>query len=403
MAIIKVSSKLANKFSKTATAAKLNMSKSFNYLSSKSINTAKAAKLTISKSFNYLSSKSINILKHIILLFKNGSVFMSKNVIHEPEIIDPNFLIDILIKFILFASLMYILYKYFIIDTTVNYILEKIPTHIKFFIAKLKIEANKIITPNAINTYITTEINSLANSPSNVNTTVNDTNFAIIFGTIIAAIAIIFFSIIITTGGYNKINYKNIIYDILINLVIIIVSQLIFYYLIYSYIDPIKLYKLFYYNYLLTPPAPAPAPGPGPGPGPVLPPATTTTTAQTPLQKLNAILGGNGIPSLGGGGGGQSNQTQSAQVPLPNSSGTRDAIIKSSNSAAIFVFMVIFLVLFIIFGIITVLNILTLYSNVNIPNMAIPINYSSLVIYAILTVICMFLFIIMLLLIMSRV
>ena len=169
-------------------------------------------------------------------------------------IIDPNFLIDILIRFILLSSLIYILYKFFLIDMTINYIIKAFQSHIDIYsnqIQDLKLQ-NKDYLNYSINT-ILESINVI--KKSSIDTKTNDNNMMIIYFTMCFTFIIVVIGIIYMLNTIPYINYKNIFYSLIINTIFITVSQLLFFYLIYIYIDPIKVYNLLNFNYTITNPS----------------------------------------------------------------------------------------------------------------------------------------------------
>lgn len=304
-----------------------------------------------------------------------GDVLASKvkKILETPVLINPNFLLDILVKFILLASFIYILYKYFLIDMTIKYIMEQMKAHINIYIEDFKIFLNSLMSITDFQEYLNNQINLYAKEPSTKDSTANDTNFAIIFATFVIVLFIVIAGIIIITGGVNKIDYKNLIYTIVLNLVIIVISQIVFFYLIYSYFDPIKLYKFFYYDYKVEK-VQTPTAG-----------ATTTTKPQP---------SGTGITRAA---------TTTSIIANDNPlNKPRDIIIDSRRTGSIYIFLLIFLILFLMLGIVTIFNVMLVYFNYSIPYLPLPLNKFTLSIYGTLTVLFLFLFIIMTLLISNR-
>lgn len=329
-----------------------------------------------------LTRKLSNVYNGINKLKANVKLdILPKNMLDTHILIDPNFLLDILVKFILVASFIYILYKYFLIDMTINYSLDQIRSHISIYETEFKAFIKTLIDQQELINYLNTQSDKLSNQPSTKDSKANDTNFAIILATCLIVSTILVFVILLITGGYKTINYDTLIYNIVLNIVILVVSQLVFFYLVYSYFDPVKLYKFFYYNYIITKQPPAPT-------------TTTPTTTKSPFGTKNPAFTLATTTTIFG-----STTTTASQVPIT----PRETIIKTSNDASIYIFLVIFVLLFIIFSIITVLNILIVHYNYSLPNSIIPMNGLTVYIYGILACICMFLFIIMTLVITNRI
>jgi hypothetical protein len=310
-----------------------------------------------------------------------------QNIFDKTILFEPNFLLDILIRFLMISSFLYILYKYFIIDMTINYIIAQVPIHFNIYASRFKTVISEFIGLDNIYSYTNDQLNKLSNSPSTANPTVNDSNFAIIYGSMVGMLSVLIITVIVITGGYKHINYNNIIYNIILNLVIFVASQLVFFYLIYSYIDPLAFYKLLYFDYFINSSATTTT-----APNQVL--AKQPTTAQSGIisttTSSNALAQNKNIPN-------------SNLINLTNTSNSQDILLDSSGIATIFVFTMIFLVLLIIFIIITVLNLLSVYTNFNLMKLLIPLNINSLPIYSIITISLLFLFIILLLLLLRKI
>jgi len=302
----------------------------------------------------------------IKISIKNINMKMNKNYNYFEDIKDtlfePNLLIDILIRFILISSLIYILYKFFIVDITISHLINQYTKHLEIYLPNFKINTSHVISPEDINIYLTNKLNSLINLPANNNPDTNDKNFSIIYTTFIVGLLILTIIIIILSGGFRLINYKNIGYTFLFNIVFIIISQLLFFYLIYSYIDPWTIYKLFYYDYILNEPNTQSKIGP--------------ETTQTNTKELNTII---------------------------NTDRDKNILIDSQKTATIYAFLVIFMLLTIIFLIIIVLNLLLVYKKYRIYEILIPLSKFTLPIYSIAGFVFLFLFIIMILLFTSRI
>ena len=332
----------------------------------------------------------------------------------ENTLLDPNFLIDIWIKFVLVSSLIYILYKFFLVDMTLEHIINQVSSHLNIYIGKLK-EQN--INTEYLNKQMDNIILDYQSAKSTKNSDTNDINFAIIYSSMVISITITVVGIIFFTGGYKLINYSNILYNILFSIIALVVSQLLFFYLVYSYIDPIKIYKIFYYDYLInnnetvttntstvsntTKTTTALA-------------TTTTTTEQLPSQRLkfyyDYLINNNETVTTNTSNNSNTTSTlettTTEQLPsqrLNNTSATTESIITTSGTATIFIFMIIFVSFFIISAVIITLNILVLYTNYNIPKIIIPTNNFTLPIYSLIGFIFLFLFIILLLLLLKRI
>ena len=338
-------------------------------------------------------------------------------------IYDPHFMINILIRFVFISSLIYILYKYFLIDLTIKYVVKAFETHLNFYIPQIP-NMNKIIPINTIITQINNIIANLESSPSGVNTTQNDNTMLIIYITMVSVITISISIILIITGGYKLFNFKHIAFDILINLVIITISQVVFFYLVYTYIDPIKIYSIFYYNFQLVDPIRQQAKN-------LVNLVNQITTLSASQQQLivsieNQIAQPNLTSQALGlliiqlqnilnapvrqlvqqdqqGAPIEQKTTPPIISPITNSSGGIDTIINSGTTTAIYSAVIIFGILFIITAILTIINILAFYYKYKFPYFIVPLNGISIFVYGILASIFLFAFIIMLIMLLARI
>jgi len=286
------------------------------------------------------------------------------NINKNFNLLNPNFLIDIYIKFVLIATVFYILYKYFLIDIIINNIIILLQKKINIYLPNFQnLKKNNEFAFKEINNYFTNYKNNLNTLPSTANPNVNDLNMAIIFSTMIVSLLIILFTIIYITDEYSNINYKNIGYSFLFNILFIGISQFILFYVIYSYIDPIALYKIFYTNYDIKPVVP-----------------DINVLLETNFNKLIELESLNPIN--------YTNQT---------------SIVNSSSTASIYIFINIFICICIITFVLSIINYLVLYNNYSITNSIIPFTKLSLYIYMIITFVSFILFIILLLLSLSRI
>ena len=279
-------------------------------------------------------------------------------------IIDPNFLIDILIKFILLSSYVYLLYKYFLIDITVNYVIDAFQHHINIYLNKIQDlkSKNKDFLNIIINNILST-INSTKSTP--INKTSNDNNMMTIYFSMCSSVIVIVLSIIYISNTQSYINYKNMFYSLIVNIIFITISQVFFFYLIYSYIDPIKFYNLLYHDYTITKSSPIINSG-------------TTNTTPSQLQQLQQLF-----------------MTPDSSF---NTSSVNYQIINSQTATAIFIFIIIFICLTILFAIISYLNYLVVYKYYTNLNIILPLNKISLPIYIILSIIFLIGFIVLVLL-----
>ena len=275
------------------------------------------------------------------------------NDIKQLNVLNPNLLIDVYVKFVIISSIFFILYKYYLIDTTLNNIYEIIQTKIDIYVLELQnIKKNNMQIFSQLNDYMTNYSNQLKSLPSTANTYINDTNMVIIFATMIISLFIILCVIIYLSNGYNNINFINIIYSIIFNSIFIILSQFILFYVIYSYIDPIKIYNLFYYDYDIKSDEPTPTGAKNP----------ETTKSNTNSQSI---------------------------------------IINSAKTGTIFIFLVMFICISIIMFVLSILNYLIVYNNYNIGNSIIPFTKFSLLIYILITCVSLLAFIILLIFILN--
>ena len=104
------------------------------------------------------------------------------NINKNFNLLDPNFLIDIYIRFILIATVFYILYKYFLIDITIDNIIISLQKKINIYVPNFQnLKKNNESAFKEINNYFTNYVNNLNTLPSTAKPNVNDLNMAIIF------------------------------------------------------------------------------------------------------------------------------------------------------------------------------------------------------------------------------
>jgi len=283
--------------------------------------------------------------------------------INQIDFINPNVLIDIYIKFIIIASIFYILYKYFLIDITINNMYKLINSKLDIYVPTLKKikEKNKLIF-DRINNFMINRSNKLKNLPQNKDSKINDTNIIIIFVTMILSLFIIIAGIIYLTNGYNNINFINIGYSILFNLIFIILSQFILFYVIYSFIDPIKIYKFFYYNYNIKP--------------------------VNPIINDGDISAPTNIPSI---------LLQDEKLKLIDKN-NQPIIINSKKIGIIYVYTIIFICIFIFTLLLSIINYLIIYNNYKINSSIFPFTQLSLIIYTLISCFSLIILIILLIL-----
>jgi len=283
--------------------------------------------------------------------------------INQIDFINPNVLIDIYIKFIIIASIFYILYKYFLIDITINNMYKLINSKLDIYVPTLKKikEKNKLIF-DRINNFMINRSNKLKNLPQNKDSKINDTNIIIIFVTMILSLFIIIAGIIYLTNGYNNINFINIGYSILFNLIFIILSQFILFYVIYSFIDPIKIYKFFYYNYNIKP--------------------------VNPIINDGDISAPTNIPSI---------SLQDEKLKLIDKN-NQPIIINSKKIGIIYVYTIIFICIFIFTLLLSIINYLIIYNNYKINSSIFPFTQLSLIIYTLISCFSLIILIILLIL-----
>lgn len=291
--------------------------------------------------------------------------------INQIDFINPNVLIDIYIKFIIIASIFYILYKYFLIDITINNMYKLINTKLDIYVPTLKKikEKNKLIF-DRINNFMINRSNKLKNLPQNKDSKINDTNIIIIFVTMILSLFIIIAGIIYLTNGYNNINFINIGYSILFNLIFIILSQFILFYVIYSFIDPIKIYKFFYYDYDIKP--------------------VNTISPETinPIINDSDISTPTNIPSI---------SLQDEKLKLIDKN-NQPIIINSKKIGIIYVYTIIFICIFIFTLLLSIINYLIIYNNYKINSSIFPFTQLSLIIYILISCFSLIILIILLIL-----
>ena len=270
--------------------------------------------------------------------------------INQIDFVNPNVLIDIYIKFIIIASCFYIIYKYYIIDMTIDNIYKFIFSKFEIYKPTLKNirDKNKIIF-DSITNFMINYSNKLKNLENTKNSKVNDTNIIIIFVTMIISLFIIIAGIIYITNGYNNINFINIGYSIIFNLIFIVLSQFILFYSIYSLIDPVKLYKFFYYNYDINP--------------------------------IN-------------------NNLESKKLDVQDKT-TESIIINSNKTGIIYIFTILFICIFIFTLLLSIINYLIIYKNYKINNSIIPFNKLSFIIYIIISFFSLIILIILLILLLN--
>jgi len=322
------------------------------------------------------------------------SYILLDNVFQKIDYFDPNVLIDIYIKFVIIASIFYILYKYYLIDITINYIFELLDKKLIIYLPSFKnIKQNNSSVFTQIDNFLKNYINTLNNQPSTANSTINDTNMIIIFATLIISLFGILCTIIFISNGYKYIDFKNVGYSLLFNIIFISLSQFIVFYVLYRYIDPLQVYNLFYYNYVINPIKPnITLP-----PDITLPPKITLQPEIITTASITDEL--NGIKT-------NSVSLVAPQFSIPNvnplnNQSTQPVIINSTYTGTLFIFINIFIFVFIIMFILSILNYLVIYNNYNVGNRMIPFTELSLLIYIILTLVSLLGVIILLLLLMN--
>ena len=282
-------------------------------------------------------------------------------------LIDPNFLIDIFIRFIIIASIFYILYKYFLIDITINNFYNIFENKFNLYIPMFKNITQSYPTIfNQINNTITEYINYTNTLPSTENSKNNDTNMMIIFITMVLVLFLIISIIIYMTNGINFIDYKNVFYSIIFNILFISLSQFILFYVIYKYVDPIKIYNLFYHNYTIDP--------------------SQSPTDPNLLNQLSDLI----------------KQYNTLHNPHSNSNvNTPEPLLLSSSTGTVFILMSMSLCIFIIMLILSIINYIVIYNGYNIDNNIIPFTNISFAIYIMIMCISFIAFIILLLMIIN--
>jgi len=315
----------------------------------------------------------VNKSSTILNITKSISETTSK-VINEIDFINPNVLIDIYIKFIIIASIFYILYKYFLIDITINNMYKLLNDKLNIYTPKIKKikEKNKLIF-DRINNFMINRSNKLKNLPQNKDSKINDTNIIIIFVTMILSLFIIIAGIIYLTNGYNNINFINIGYSILFNLIFIILSQFILFYVIYSFIDPIQIYKFFYYDYDIKP--------------------DNTISSET----INSIINGETISVPTNISSISSITLQDEKLKLIDKN-NQPIIINSKKIGIIYIYTIIFICIFIFTLLLSIINYLIIYNNYKINSSIFPFTQLSLIIYTLISCFSLIIFIILLIL-----
>ena len=315
----------------------------------------------------------VNKSSTILNITKSISETTSK-VINEIDFINPNVLIDIYIKFIIIASIFYILYKYFLIDITINNMYKLLNDKLNIYTPKIKKikEKNKLIF-DRINNFMINRSNKLKNLPQNKDSKINDTNIIIIFVTMILSLFIIIAGIIYLTNGYNNINFINIGYSILFNLIFIILSQFILFYVIYSFIDPIQIYKFFYYDYDIKP--------------------DNTISSET----INSIINGETISVPTNISSISSITLQDEKLKLIDKN-NQPIIINSKKIGIIYVYTIIFICIFIFTLLLSIINYLIIYNNYKINSSIFPFTQLSLIIYTLISCFSLIILIILLIL-----
>ena len=317
-----------------------------------------------------LSSSISSVTTNVTTTISNVSSKVIKEI-NQIDFINPNVLIDIYIKFIIIASIFYILYKYFLIDITINNMYKLINSKLGIYVPTLKKikEKNKLIF-DRINNFMINRSNKLKNLPQNKDSKINDTNIIIIFVTMILSLFIIIAGIIYLTNGYNNINFINIGYSILFNLIFIILSQFILFYVIYSFIDPIQIYKFFYYDYDIKP--------------------VNTISPETinPIINDNDISTPTNIPSI---------LLQDEKLKLIDKN-NQPIIINSKKIGIIYIYTIIFICIFIFTLLLSIINYLIIYNNYKINSSIFPFTQLSLIIYTLISCFSLIIFIILLIL-----
>jgi len=287
------------------------------------------------------------------------------NLIYEKVIdkininFDPNFLIDIYIRFVIIATIFFILYKYYLINITINNLLKLFETQIQIYLLKfqnLKKSNQTLFT--YINNYFTKYINELNNTPSIINSKINDTNMIVIFVTMLLILLIIICILIYVFDGINKINFKNIFYSLIFNILFITITQFILFYIIYTYIDPITLYSFFYYDYDIKP---------------------------VPIEEI------------------QVQELLQYKIVSISKDSSQTLLINSSKTGTLFIFVNLSICVFIVMFILSIVNYLILYNNYSIEKNIIPFTKISLYIYIICTLVSFFIFIMLLLVLVKQI
>ena len=285
------------------------------------------------------------------------------DIIKTIDFLNPNVLIDIYIRFVIIASIFYILYKYFLIDITINNIFKLMKTQIEIYIPNFKnFKINNIDIFNQINNYMTNYVSELKKAPTTANSNINDTNMIIIFATMIVSLFLILCLIIFLTNGYKYISFPNIFYSAIFNIIFMTSSQFMLFYFIYSYLDPIKIYSFFYYNYDIKPVV-----------------ADKSKTPTPPIPIINPDI----------------------LNPLGSQTSSQSVIFNSTTTGTIFIFICIFICIFIIMFVLSILNYFIVYNNYNIGNSILPFTKISFVIYIMITCVSFIVFIMLLLLLLA--
>lgn len=300
--------------------------------------------------------------------------------------VDNVMIYDIMLKFIIFTSLVYILYKFFLVDLITKYIIQRVSEHVAIYkdsILDLKnidilneylasLHSNyKIKSPNAdsilekrpidiLNEYLDEIITSYQRKSSNADPTTNDNNMMIIFVVMLVSIVAIAICVVIFFGDIKIVGLRELLYNTLFTLIFLVVSQLIFFYIIFSFFDPLVLYKILYYPYGITP---------------------VNTSGPTGIDKFASTSSAN----------------------LTTNPSRRSVDLTDYNTALIFSFMIVAGICFLITAIIALLSGLSLYTGVNLKYLN-PALKDAFVfkMLCVLTVVFLFAFIILLVLLLSR-
>jgi hypothetical protein len=277
------------------------------------------------------------------------------------------FLFDIFIRLLLIAGLFYVLYKIYLIDMTIENLYSLFIKHINIYLDRIA-SLDNIFSLRVVTDSITNQINGLNNSreqnkkDAEAIANNNDNNFMAVFITVVGGILILFTMIIVYTGTYKHLTLRNMMTSFIFNLIFIIISQLIFFYFVYAYMDPIQFATVFYYNYDLYLPR-----------------------IQDPILAL------------------QQQQQQQPQLVANNTSVLESQLINSQNTAVLFSGMLLCALAFFVLAILAIINYLVVWNNMNLPYLVIPLSGKSFMIYTLLASIAFMGFIMLLLIVLNRI